>query len=505
MKLSKLKEKLMNQLPENMKPIGLSNKENPNGQSENEILENNILINPNSKSLGALNDNGDQTLYNNPLSKTSVSLLDEVKIIGIVGSRGKTTTAKIIHEYLLSTGRKSMLFSSAEVFSPAGTSKPGEGSETPLLNEGVLLRILVEAEAYQPNFIVLEVNESSISKGLAKDIPFAAKVLTNIFRDHHIDQEPTSRYVENIKSFFKATDVFSDKESFNESALAVNVFGLTGDITREEFNELLNLNSSVSYTFGSVYTAEMKNANYNNLDTVMHYLNHDINGMEINLRSNGEFHRFNTKMIIPHNAFNILCAITTLNALKVFEANLFSKVIADLKTEGRDELFCFNDRKVIVGMFLAPTLEVLSDYKSKGQINKIRVVVGAPGTGYKGWDSEFMTDFFISQRSKVRKQAMDYTKQYADFVYLTENDSGADDTNQICNELQSYLKESMAVSEIILDRKEAIRSAIEDSEPGDIVFIAGRGNRSVLVVGEDDAKILKDSSFVKEMLVDAKN
>ncbi|MCL2522122.1 MAG: Mur ligase family protein [Erysipelotrichales bacterium] len=483
MKLSKLKETLMSQLPENMKPIGLGK----NGNSSSERVNPKMIMPLSYEEKGS--SNGDTTLYNNE----GANLMDDVKIIGIVGSRGKTTTAKIIHEYLIAKGYKSMLYSSAEIFSPAGTSAPGEGSETPLFSEGSLLRILVEAEAYQPNFLVLEVNETSISRGLAKNIPFAAKVLTNIYKNHHSDQESSEEYINTIKTFFKTNDLTT----------AVNVFGLTGDLTREEFNELLNLNSNASYTFGSKYIAERRNANYEALDVLLYHVLHDMNGLHFEVEIAGKELAFDTKLLLPHNTLNLTCAITTLKALGIFEANIFSKAIANLKVEGREELFCMKDRKVMVGMFLAPTLEVLADYRNKGQINKIRVVTGAPGTGFKGWDPEFMTEFFISQRSKVRKQAMDYARAFADFVYLTENDSGADDPQMICSELQNYLKGSAAVSEIIVNREEAIRTAIEDCESGDIVFIAGRGNRNVLVVGENKTKILKDSEFVKEILKEA--
>ncbi|MCL2522181.1 MAG: Mur ligase family protein [Erysipelotrichales bacterium] len=522
MKLSQLKEKLINSLPENMIPIGIKKVQEAIVKSESVPLKsidesNSFLGYQKTKSLGALNAqsniNEDTSQYNGgnmvPLSDNSfynaggANPLDEIKVIGVVGSRGKTTVSKIIHDYLKALGKKSMLYSSAKIDSPAGFADPNEGSETPLRSEGILLQILHEAENFQPEFIVLEVNESAISEGLAKDIPFVAKVLTNIFTNHHIDLEPTDQYVANLKSFFKS-DTSHEKESFNESATAaVNVFGLTGNLTREDFNELLNLNSSVSYTFGSKHIAEIRNADYKSLDVLLFHCLHTINGLEMEVRVKEISHKLNTKMIMPYNALNITCALTVLDALNLLDIEVFQHIISDLSVPGREEVFNFQDHKVISGLYLFPILEILADYRNKGQINKIRLVTGATGTGFNGWTEMVSSDFFVSQRGKFRKEAMDYARTFVDCLYLTEVDSASEDPLKICEELQSYLGDAVT-SEIIVDRKKAIRTAIEDCEPGDIVFIAGRGNRNALVISETEAILFKDCDVIKELMEEDK-
>lgn len=440
------------------------------------------------KSFADLENNG--KFSPKQLNEQTLNNLDKIKIIGIVGSRGKTTTAKVIHEYLRAKGFKSMLYSSAEIYSPAGNSKPGEGSETPLLNLGVLLRIIYEAEIFQPDYLVLEVNESSIVNGITKDIPFTVRVLTNIFKNHHIDQEPSDTYVNSIKSFFRNASL---------EEVSVNVFGATGDIAKEELKELLNINNKRSFTFGSVYTAEQKNIDYTKFDTIMHFCEHSLEGMEIHLRVKGEFFKFATQMIMPYNALNIICAITVLAALNIFETEAFLNVIQDVQVQGREEVFLFENCKVIVGMFLDPALDYLKNYQLNGEINKIRLVTGASGTGFKGWEPIFKSDFYISQRAKIRKQAMDYIKSLADFIYLTENDSAAEDALAICEELQTYLDNKIP-SEIILNRQEAIKKAIIECEYNDVVFITGRGSRKILATGETEMKSLKDSEVVKKVM-----
>ena len=461
MKLSELKQKLINTLPKDLMPIGIN--------------------------LGNLEQGGVL-----PFSLQTPFNIDTVKVIGVVGSRGKTTTCFIIHEFLKAIGKKSMLYSSAKIDSPAGFSDPEEGGETPLRSETIMLQLLLEAESYQPEFIVLEVNESAISRGFVKDIPFTARVLTNIFSNHHIDIEPEEQYVDTIKSFFR-TNVF------NEEAKALNIFGLTGNLQREGLNELINLNQSKSYIFGSKHIAEVRNTNSTNFDSLLLNCFHNIEGMEIEVSLKHEIHKFNTKMIMPYNALNITCALTVLQALDIFEADIFQKVISDLSIPGREEVFNFPDFKVISGLFLFPILEVLADYRNKGEINKIRLVTGASGTGFNGWEREVTSHFYVSQRSIMRREAMNYAKRFVDHIYLTESDSAAENPENICQELQRYIGNTVT-SEIIINREEAIKKAIKDSESGDVLIISGRGNRNALVVSRTEAILFKDSNIIKSLM-----
>ena len=134
--------------------------------------------------------------------------------------------------------------------------------------------------------------------------------------------------------------------------------------------------------------------------------------------------------------------------------------------------------------------------KEKGLINQIKVVVGSVGYGYKHWDEKFKSEEYINSREKYRKYAMGLLKD-VDYVYLTECDSGAEDVQQICLNLKSYLGETVN-SEIILDRVEAIKEAITCSNEKDAIFIAGRGNKRTLCDGEETMKFFKDSELTEK-------
>ena len=128
---------------------------------------------------------------------------DNLKIIGITGSAGKSTTALIVHEYLKMLGYKSVLYSSAKIDSPASIINPDEACEISFNSEEELLDIIEEVEAYGADFLILEVNESTIEKGITKEIPFAVRALTNLNPKHNLERYSDAEYIEIKKAFFK--------------------------------------------------------------------------------------------------------------------------------------------------------------------------------------------------------------------------------------------------------------------------------------------------------------
>ncbi|MCL2521718.1 MAG: hypothetical protein FWE36_02530 [Erysipelotrichales bacterium] len=180
-------------------------------------------------------------------------------------------------------------------------------------------------------------------------------------------------------------------------------------------------------------------------------------------------------------------------------AETFQKIISDLSVPGREEVFAFQDFKVISGLFLFPILEILAEYRDKGEINQIRLITGASGTGFNGWEPEVSSHFYVSQRSIIRREAIGYAKKFANHIYLTESDSAAEDAENICQELQRYIGNTIT-SEIIVNREEAIKKAIKDAESGDVVVITGRGNRNALVISRTEAILFKDSNIIKSLM-----
>lgn len=412
---------------------------------------------------------------------------NDLKIIGITGSRGKSTTAVMIHNYLKSLGYKSTLYSSVMVDSPASHLKKNEAYEVAVRDEESLISIIEEAEAYGADYLVLEVNESTLAKGFLKDVPFDVRVLTNLNPKHNLEQYSEEQYVELKKSFFK--DIEDDCKC---------VIGFQ-DYDKELLDELLKVNKYPKFICASNYIATVKGIESEKVTCLLTGLDTDITGMKLQFKMNGNTHKLETNLIMSYNALNILTALTTLEVLDVLDVNKFEQSLEKLVIPGRAEVYRVNGRLIVVDTHLPAMLDCLKVLKEQGKVNKIKVVVGSMGYVYKHWEERFKTQEFASQRKEVRKYAMDLLIGIADYVYLTESDSGKENPINICEEMKSYLSDEVS-STIIVDREEAIKQAILDSEEGDVVFISGRGNRRILCNSETTMKLLKDSDVVKKIL-----
>lgn len=426
--------------------------------------------------------------FENKLHKLKKSKNSKIlKVIAITGSCGKSTTAVILHENLKALGYKSVLYSSAMVDSPASFLKKNEAYEIAVRNEEALLSIINEVEAYGADYLILEINESTIEKGFLDDVDFDVRVLTNLNPKHNLERYSEEKYVSLKESFF---------ENINDECKCV--IGLQ-DYNKQLFEELLSLNNCEKFTFTSNYIANVKGVNPIDITCLLTELDCNLEGLKIKVVSNNEKYDFYTKVIGRHNALNFVCVMTILKALNIFDFEKFKKCVADVKIPGRSEVYNFLGRYVIIEPHMAKMLETLKEFKDNGLVNKIKVVVGSMGYGYKNWDERLKTQEFRESRLKVRKYAMNLVKDYADFVYLTESDNASELALNICTELQNNL-EGKVPSVIIENREEAIKQAIMESEVGDVVLISGRGNRCVSCNSTSTIKLVKDSEVVEKAL-----
>lgn len=410
----------------------------------------------------------------------------EVKIIGITGSFGKSTTAFIVHEYLKSLGYKSVLYSSLGIDSPASIVKTNEACEIPVSSESTLLSILEEVEKYEADYLIMEINESSIN--LVKDVPFNVRVLTNFNSKHNEEHYSPEEYKKLKKSFFE--NIYNDE--------CTCVLGVGSMMTKEDYQEFMKANNCPKVTFSSQYLCKVREIDYQNIDFLLYELNDTLSGLQMDVLVNRKSKHFETKAILAHNALNFVCAMATLQALQVFDADKFNECIKNMVIPGREEVFNVNGRTIVVGLSLQPTLSNFKAYKNSLAIKKIKVLTGSTGSGFKSWKDKYKTVEFINGRHLVRKFAMEEVNKYADYVYLTTNDNAKEKALDICLELQQYLKDTP--SKIIVDREEAIKTIIEESVVGDLIFISGRGNRRILCDGETTTKLFTDKEIVEKTL-----
>ena len=417
-------------------------------------------------------------------------ILDNMKIIGITGSKGKSTIAYLIHSYLKSTGHKSILYSSIVIDSPC-TSRINLAKEEAIKSMNTFLSILDEAILHKAEYLVLELNETILSSNEIKDIPFDVKILTNIYNNSNLDKFENNEYVSLKKNFI-----------INTNKDCTCILGLNGNIDRNLFNELLNSNDSNMVTFSSKFICEIKNCNYNNIDYLLMENERPLlsmDGLNFDIRIKDETRSFKTNLLLTQNALNITCVVSALNELNVFDYDKFNSLISNINIPGREEVIKYNNRTIIFGLTFNPMVETLKKLSDVGEINKIKVLYGPLGYGFVTWDEASNSIKRINRLSLNHKYAMEYVQDYIDEIYLTSNDPAKANKLDLIEDCASYITKDIKVYKIE-DRKEALRRIIRESNEGDVIYIAGRGNREIYCMDESHIELFSDREIVEEEL-----
>ena len=210
----------------------------------------------------------------------------KTKIIGITGSKGKSTTAFLLHEYLKLLGYKSILYSSIKIDSPASRISNKNACEVAVYKEEDLLNIIEEVEAYDPDFLILEVNESTIQKGLLDNFEFDIKLLTNLNPKHNLENYTEEEYVSLKKRFFE-----------NTSKKTKCIYGLQ-DYSKDLLETLLSCNECEKYVFSTRHILEVKNVNETTANCLLVDLVHSLKGLDMTFLLNGREYSLHTNLIM---------------------------------------------------------------------------------------------------------------------------------------------------------------------------------------------------------------
>ena len=418
-------------------------------------------------------------------NKNKSEKVKEPIIIGITGSRGKSSVAYMLHNFLKNLGYKSILYSSIEIDSELSYVKKKFAVDNPIKSKAVLLNAVEQCMDQNADFLILEVNERAIKLGIIDDVEFDIRVLTNIIEKQN--EVFYSDYVDIKKKFLL--------DSNDDEKLVYVVKDL---FCKQLMNELKNKNQTIIST---PYLVDRYDLELNKINCLISSNNpiDSINGVKFDLRINKNNYLINSNLLFSYSCFNISCVIAILNLLNVYDNKKFNNFLDRIVIPGRDEKISFKNRNIIISVNLAPQLEELNKYKLQGQVNNIIVVTGATGVGFKGWKNEFSEELVNKDKELAMKFAYNYINKYADSIVVTMTDLGTANIDELF-ELQNNLLSDSINKSFVKDRKEAIKKAILNSKENDIIFISGRGNREILCSSYEKISLSKDIDLLKQIL-----
>lgn len=359
---------------------------------------------------------------------------DKLKLIGLTGTKGKTTTTyyikNILDAYL---PYRSAVLSTVEMFTG------GESTEAHLTTpESLELQQCFEDTLeHKIGYLTMEVSSQAYKLQRTYGTTFEVGMFLNISEDHigpleHPDFEDYFRckleLMKNCRTavIYRGTDRFETVFS-TAKANAERVLVYGEDSSCDTWVENI-VKETPGFSF-SVCTAESRRT--------------------FRIRMEGRF-----------NVMNALAAVTAARSLGVDDESI-ARGIENVSVQGRMNFYEADGKTVIVDYahnFLSFT-ELFRSLKQDFPGRPIKVLCGCPG----------------HKNMKRRVDIGHLCGEYADYVYLTAEDPGFEDPTDICREMAGYIGERHHNYIIIPDRTEAIETAIREAAPGELLILAGKG------------------------------
>lgn len=370
--------------------------------------------------------------------------LDRIKVIGITGTNGKTTTASAIYSIFLDLDHKVAMQGTRGFFMNDEVVE-GKTLTTPTVMN--TYRHMAQAIQAGCEYFVMEVSSHAIEQERIAGIQFALKILTNITQDH-LDYHKTLEEYVRIKNLF-----FQD-----ESKKLINK-----DETKTDFN-IKN-----AYSYGVENPATYKILAYS--------LNDGISGV---LKYFEEMVTFETSL---HGFFNLYNITAAMAAVHLVSGDDFEKIAQAVENfggvSGRMEVVS-ESPLVIVDFAHTPDgmQQVLNALKEK----EVLVVFGAGG------------DRDRSKRPIMGKVAASFAKK----VYVTSDNPRFEDPDAIIDDILAGIEDKSKVY-VDVNRRNAIAQALADRVNDEVVLILGKGDETMQIIYDKEFPF-DDRVVAKEIL-----
>ena len=340
-----------------------------------------------------------------------------LKVIGVTGTDGKTTTTHLIYHILKSAGKKVSMVSS--VYAKVGEKEFDIGFHVTTPDVFPLQKLLSESVKNKDEYFILETTSHALYQNRVFGIQFEVGVLTNVTHEH-LDMHHTLDEYTKIKSLLLKQAKFAVANADDQS-----------------FNRLKRI------------LKNKKVISYNSKDFKI-----------IKDLSN----------LTDFNKYNYLAAYTVCNQLGLIKNNIIAAMKTFKLPQGRMELVYDKEFKVIIDFAHTPNAfenvlpEIRKLYLKKN--GRLIHIFGAAG----------LRD--ASKRPLMGKAS----NQYADVIILTEEDYRTEDPQVICRSIAQGITNRPVFT--IIDRKKAIRKAMEMVKKNDVILLTGKSHEKSLCRGK---------------------
>jgi len=382
---------------------------------------------------------------------------DGMKVVGVTGTKGKTTTTYLVEAVLLEAGASPGVIGTITYRRP-GWSVPAPRTTPESSDLQALLRGMLDAGV---SHCVMEVSSHALEQKRVWGVGFDVAVFTNLSGEH-LDYHPSMEgYFEAKKKLFSL-----DRK---KSAAVVNIDDPWG---RKLASEL----PMKTVTFGLEPEAIVR--------AVRPVLSAE--GIETRIAFPGGAMTVRSPLVGRHNLYNILASAAAALALNVAPADIAAGIAALKGVPGRFERVP-NGRGLLVVVDYAHTDKALEQALMTAREFRPRRLIAVFGAG--------------GDRDREKRERMGrVAARLADWTILTSDNPRTEDPAAIIAAIEAgFAKEAARAYEVEPDRRKAIARALATASKGDFVLVAGKGHEDRQIFADRTVRF-SDVEVVGEVL-----
>jgi len=376
---------------------------------------------------------------------------DRMKLIGVTGTNGKTTTTFMVKSILETAGFKTAIIGTIANY--IGTRKIETSRTTPESLD--LHKLFSDMSAEGVQYCIMEVSSHSLYLDRVYGLKFSQGIFTNLTQDH-LDFHKT------FENYYKAKQILFDN-SLNSVLNMDNEYGI----------RLLNDVKGKKITYSAEREADVRASN----------LDLHSRGVQFDLEYKGE-----KKPV----SINVPGKYNVENALGSSAACLAEGISLEIVKEGLERMLCVPGRCEIVNQGYNLGFDIIVDYAHTpdGLENILKTA------------REFTRGRLISvfgcggDRDRTKRPIMgNIGTELSDIAIVTSDNPRTEDPDEIIKEVVAGIKKDNYI--VVENRREAIRKSIEIAQKGDVIVIAGKGHEDyqILKTGKihfDEREVVKE-------------
>ena len=371
------------------------------------------------------------------LAKRYSKDFDDLKIIGVTGTNGKTTTCYLTYQMLNELGINTAYIGTIGFY--CGDEMQQIPNTTPDIL--TLYKYFYKAKENGCTHIVMEVSSHSLEEERIKGLHFDTAAFTNLTQDHLDFHKTMENY---LKAKLKILDYIVPK-----GFMIVN----HDDPCSKYFNKEGILKVNIGYSDGS--DIRITNSKYTPANTTINF--YDFEDREITTNLTSKF-----------NVYNYMTSYTILRSLGITHEEIEQITPNIYPPTGRCEIIKVNKGYAVIDYAHTPdAVEKIISSMDELKEGRIITVVGCGG-----------------DRDPLKRPIMgNIACKNSDYVVFTNDNPRTEDPKLIMNDITKDLPYDNY--EIVYDRTEAIHHAIDIMEDNDLVLVLGKGHEDYQIIGKE--------------------